>query len=78
MMNGGGRELLPFDYNEVYPEVHGYLARPLLAKVPLASMLEVHRSMTLHELELLHQIMDIREHAMASGEEEDNARQGIA
>ena len=51
------------DYSSVYPELNGYLVRPLLVNPPLCTLKELKDgTYNLYDLEMLHQIIDIRQH----------------
>ena len=54
---------MPVDYSEVYPELNGYLVRPLLVNPPLCTLKELQDgTYTLYDLEVLHQVIEIKKH----------------
>ena len=51
------------DYTDVYPELNGYLIKPLLQDPPMCTLAELKDgTYTLEDLETLHQIMEIKQH----------------
>jgi len=62
-MNSGESEGLPIDYNNIYPELNGYLIRPLLVNPPMCNLKELgDGTYTLYDIEMMHQIIEIRSH----------------
>ena len=62
-MSGDGPTTLPIDYNDVYPELNGYLVKPLLVNPPLCSLKELKDgTYTIYDLEMMHQIIEIKQH----------------
>lgn len=52
---------MPVDYNEVYPELNGYLIKPLLVNPPLCTLKELKDgTYTIYDLEMFHQILEIK------------------
>jgi len=55
---------MPVDYSEVYPELNGYLVKPLLVNPPLCTLKELQDgTYTISDLEMLHQIIEIKEYS---------------
>ena len=51
------------DYSEIFPELNGYLIKPLLVNPPLCTLAELQDgTYTLKDLEVLHQIIELRQH----------------
>lgn len=51
------------DYSKVYPELNGYVIRPLLVNPPLATLKELQDgTYSIADLEKMHQIIDIKNH----------------
>jgi len=62
---GGGNDSagLPVDYNKIYPELNGYLIRPLLVSPPMCQLHQLlDGTYELYDLEVMHQVMDIKAH----------------
>ena len=55
--------MLPLDYNSVYPELNGYLIKPLLNDPPLCFLIELQDgTYTIKDLEVMHQVIEIKQH----------------
>ncbi len=51
------------DYSQVYPELNGYLIKPMLVNPPMLTLKELgDGTYTLYDIEMMHQIMEIRAH----------------
>jgi hypothetical protein len=51
------------DYNQIFPELNGYLIRPLLVIPPMCSLKELQDgTYTIRDLEVMHQIIELRAH----------------
>jgi len=51
------------DYNKIFPEINGFLIKPVIAIPPLCTLAELQDgTYTLQDLERLNQILEIREH----------------
>lgn len=62
-MSSGGESLIPVDYSQIYPELNGYLIRPLLVNPPMCTLKELNDgTYTLYDIEMMHQIIEIRQH----------------
>ena len=60
---GSGDTHLPVDYNEIYPELNGYIMRPLLVNPPMCTLKELNDgTYSLYDIEMMHQIIEIRAH----------------
>jgi hypothetical protein len=47
----------------VYPELNGYLVKPLLVNPPMITLKELSDcTYTLYDIEVMHQIIEIKEH----------------
>ena len=58
---------MPIDYSKVYPELNGYLVKPLLVNPPLCSLKELQDgTYSLYDLEMFHQIIEIKQHMQPS------------
>jgi len=54
---------LPTDYSEIFPELNGYLIKPLLVSPPMCSLKELQDgTYTIKDLEVMHQIIELRKH----------------
>lgn len=54
---------MPIDYSAIYPELNGYLIRPLLVNPPMCKLKELQDgTYTLYDLEVMHQIIEIKNH----------------
>ena len=54
--------MLPVDYNSIYPELNGYLIKPLLVNPPMCSLKELaDGTYTLYDIEVMHQIIEIKQ-----------------
>lgn len=52
------------DYNSVFPEINGYLVRPMLVIPPMCTLKELQDgTYTIADLEKLHQIIEIQQHS---------------
>ena len=55
---------MPVDYNDVYPELNGYLIKPLLVNPPMCTLRELQDgTYALKDVEMMHQIIEIRNHS---------------
>ena len=55
--------MIPVDYNDVYPELNGYLIKPLLVNPPMLTLKELEDgTYTLYDLEVMHQIIEIKQY----------------
>jgi hypothetical protein len=56
--------MVPVDYNSIYPELNGYLIKPLLVNPPMCKLHELQDgTYALKDLEIMHQVMEIKRHA---------------
>lgn len=54
---------MPIDYSSVYPELNGYLMKPLLVNPPMCTLKELQDgTYSIYDLEVLHQIIEIKQH----------------
>lgn len=54
--------MIPVDYSNIFPEINGYIMRPLLVNPPLCTLNELQDgTYTLKDIEILHQIIELRE-----------------
>jgi len=54
---------MPVDYSEVYPELNGYLIKPLLVNPPLCTLKELQDgTYKISDLEMFHQVIEIKQH----------------
>jgi len=54
---------MPVDYNEIYPELNGYLLKPLLMNPPMCQLHQLKDgTYTIADLETMHQIAEIQQH----------------
>ena len=52
------------NYNEVFPELNGYLIKPLLVNPPMCKLHELQDgTYSIKDLEMMHQIIEIQDHA---------------
>jgi len=57
------------DYNKIFPEINGFLIRPVIAKPPLCTLAELQDgTYNIQDLEKLNQILEIREHINRASE----------
>ena len=57
--------MAPVDYNAVFPELNGYLIKPLLINPPMCTLHELKDgTYNLYDLEMMHQIIALRTHAI--------------
>ena len=71
---------LPTDYSEIYPELNGYLIKPLLVNPPLCTLKELQDgTYTIKDLEVMHQVIELRKHLypVAPQPESNKGIQGI-
>ena len=62
-IGGEPATVLPVDYNNIYPELHGYLIKPLLVSPPMCQLHQLKDgTYSLVDLEKMHQIIEIRQH----------------
>jgi hypothetical protein len=55
--------VIPTDYSEVFPTLNGYFIRPLLASPPMCELKDLQNGeYSMKDLEIMHQILDLREH----------------
>jgi len=55
--------MMPVDYSQIYPELNGYLIRPLLVNPAMCTLKELKDgTYTLYDVEVMHQIIEIRNH----------------
>ena len=55
--------MLPVDYNSIYPELNGYLIKPLLVNPPMCTLKELSDgTYNLYDLEVMHQIIEIKQY----------------
>lgn len=58
--------MIPVDYNAAYPELNGYLIRPLLVNPPMCRLSDLQDgTYSIKDLEVMHQIIDIKTYAEA-------------
>lgn len=58
-------EVIPTDYSKIYPELNGYIVRPILNDPPLCTLAELQDgTYSLYDLEKLHQIIELRNHIL--------------
>lgn len=58
--------MIPVDYNAAYPELNGYLIRPLLVNPPMCRLSDLQDgTYSIKDLEIMHQIIDIKTYAEA-------------
>jgi hypothetical protein len=58
---------MPVDYSQVYPQLNGYIVKPLLVNPPLCTLKELQDgTYTLYDLEMFHQILEIKQHMQPS------------
>lgn len=51
------------DYSSIFPELNGYLIRPLLVNPPMCTLKELQDgTYNLKDLEVLHQVIELRQH----------------
>ena len=56
--------MIPVDYNKIYPELSGYLIKPLLVNPPMCFLSDLlDGTYSLKDLEMMHQIIEIKAHA---------------
>ena len=59
----GEAQVLPVDYNSIYPELNGYLIKPLLVNPPMCTLKELSDgTYSLYDLEVMHQIIEIKQY----------------
>ena len=64
---------MPVDYSKIYPELNGYLVKPLLVNPPMCDLMDLYNgNMTLKHLELMHQVMEIKQHMQPASNEGGN------
>jgi len=57
---------MPVDYNDIYPELNGYLIKPLLVNPPMCRLSDLQDgTYNIKDLEIMHQILEIKQHARA-------------
>jgi hypothetical protein len=57
---------MPVDYNDIYPELNGYLIKPLLVNPPMCQLSDLQDgTYNIKDLEVMHQILEIKQHASA-------------
>lgn len=55
--------MIPTDYNSIFPELNGYLIKPLLVKPPMCYLKELQDgTYTIKDLEVMHQIIEMKSH----------------
>lgn len=60
----GETTIIPTDYNTIYPELNGYLIRPLLVNPPMCKLRELQDgTYSIKDLEVMHQIIEIQQHS---------------
>jgi hypothetical protein len=56
-------EMIPVDYNSIYPELNGFLLRPLLVNPPMCTFAELSDgTYTIYDIEIINQIIEIQKH----------------
>lgn len=56
--------MIPVDYNSIYPELNGFLLRPLLVNPPMCTFKELSDgTYTLYDIEIINQIIEIKKHS---------------
>lgn len=64
--SGGDSHLLPVDYSSIYPELNGYLIKPLLVNPPMCQLHQLQDgTYRLVDLEVMHQIIELQNHSRA-------------
>mgnify|MGYP000179605222 CR=1 FL=1 len=59
--------MIPVDYSAAYPELNGYMIRPLLVNPPMCSLKELQDgTYTIYDLEMMHQIIAIKQYKIPS------------
>jgi hypothetical protein len=59
----GKEDQIPLDYSSIYPELNGFLIRPLLVNPPMCTLKELKDgTYNLYDIEMMHQILDIKNH----------------
>lgn len=54
---------IPVDYNQIYPELNGYLMKPLMVSPPMLTLKELDDgTYTLYDIEMMHQIIEIKKY----------------
>ena len=54
---------MPVDYSAIYPELNGYMVKPLLVSPPMCKLKELQDgTYNLYDLEMMHQIIEIKQH----------------
>lgn len=62
---------MPVDYSKIYPELNGYMVKPLLVNPPMCQLKELQDgTYTLYDLELMHQIIEIKQHMKPASSDE--------
>ena len=55
------------DYNSIFPELNGYVIKPLLSEPPMCTLKELQDgTYSLYDLEILHQVLELRDHMKPS------------
>lgn len=55
--------MLPVDYNKIYPNLNGFMIKPLLVNPPLCTLNQLQDgTYTIYDLEVMHQIIELRTH----------------
>ena len=51
------------DYNSIFPELNGYMIKPLLVNPPMCTLKELQDgTYTIYDLEIMHQVMELKAH----------------
>ena len=51
------------DYNQFFPELHGYLIAPLICDPPMCQLKELSNgTYSIYDLEMMHQIIEVKKH----------------
>lgn len=54
---------MPVDYNSIYPELNGFLLKPLLVNPPMCSLCQLSDgTYTLYDIEIMHQVLELKKH----------------
>jgi len=59
--------MAPVDYNAIYPELNGYLVKPLLVNPPMCTLNQLQDgTYNLYDLEMMHQLIELKQHALTT------------
>lgn len=55
--------MIPTDYNSIFPELNGFLIKPLLVNPPMCKLKELQDgTYSLYDVEIMHQILQLKKH----------------